>query len=149
MVLGHHRPGGLFGDRNRLRVVSGMESGFAPSDRSAPLRITKNTFVAVHLCRMERIIARPINGRSIMKRVALGLLCLLALVPASAFAQQRGSITAITPASFYSFEFEQNATITGVDLFGDLYGAPDPENIFLSTHLVVDGPAGTFNEDIS
>ena len=84
-----------------------------------------------------------------MKPATLGLLCLLALVPAAAFAQQRGSITSIAPASFYSFELEQSATITGVDLFGDLYGAPDSENIFLSTHLVIDGPAGTFNEDIS
>src|SRR5437763_8419271 len=98
---------------------------------------------------MERIIARPKIGRSIMKRAAFGLLCLLVLVPAAAFAQQRGSITSITPASFYSFELEQNATITGVDLFGDFFGAPDSDNIFQSTHLLIAGPAGTFNEDIS
>lgn len=84
-----------------------------------------------------------------MKRAALGLLCLLVLLPSAAFAQTRGSITSLSPSSFYSFEFEQNATITGTDLFGDLYGAPDSDNIFQSTQLIVDGPAGTFNQDIS
>lgn len=83
-----------------------------------------------------------------MKRAALGLLCLFVLVPV-AFAQTRGSITSMSPSSFFSFELEQNATITGTDLFGDFYGAPDSENIFLSTHVLIDGPAGTFTEDIS
>jgi hypothetical protein len=82
-----------------------------------------------------------------MKRAAFGLLCLFFLVPVAAFAQS--SITSFGPTSFYSFEFEQNATIHGVDLFGDFYGAPNSENIFLSTQLVVSGPAGTFTEDIS
>ena len=59
-----------------------------------------------------------------------------------AFAQI--SIDSFGPTSFYSFEFEQNATIHGVDLFGDFYGAPDSDNIFLSTQLIFDGPAGTF-----
>src|SRR5437879_7394702 len=94
---------------------------------------------------MERIIPRPTNGRSIMKRAAFSLLCLFVLIPAAAFAQ----INSFGPTSFYSFEFEQNATFHGVDLFGNLYGAPDADNIFLSTQLVVSGPAGTFNEDIS
>jgi len=84
-----------------------------------------------------------------MKRAALGLLCLIVLIPAAAFAQTRGSISTFGPTSFYSFEFEQNATITGVDLFGDFYGAPDSDNIFLSTHLLIDGPTGPFTEDIS
>jgi hypothetical protein len=55
----------------------------------------------------------------------------------------------MAPTSFYSFEFEQNATLHGVDLFGDFYGAPDSDNIFLSTQLLIDGPAGTFTRDIS
>jgi len=84
-----------------------------------------------------------------MKRAALGLLCLLVLFPAAAFAQTRGSISTFGPTSFYSFEFEQNATISGVDLFGDLYGGPTSDNIFLSTQLVIDGPAGTLTRDIS
>jgi hypothetical protein len=80
-----------------------------------------------------------------MKRAAFGLLCLFVLVPAAAFAQ----INSISPNSFFSFELEQNATLTGTDLFGDFYGDPDSDNIFLSTHIVIDGPAGTFAEDIS
>jgi hypothetical protein len=79
-----------------------------------------------------------------MKRAAFGLLCLFVLVPA-AFAQ----INSFGPTSFYSFEFEQNATIHGVDLFGDFYGAPDASNIFLSTQLLFDGPTGPFTRDIS
>jgi hypothetical protein len=79
-----------------------------------------------------------------MKRAALGLLCLFILVPA-AFAQ----ISSFGPTSYYSFEFEQNATIHGVDLFGNFYGDPDSSNIFLSTQLLIDGPAGTFTRDIS
>ena len=79
-----------------------------------------------------------------MKRAAFGLLCLFVLVP-TAFAQ----ISSFGPTSYYSFEFEQNATIYGVDLFGDFYGDPDSSNIFLSTQLVFDGPAGTFTRDIS
>ncbi|MGA8810845.1 MAG: HYR domain-containing protein, partial [Thermoanaerobaculia bacterium] len=79
-----------------------------------------------------------------MKRAAFGLLCFFVLVP-TAFAQ----ISSFGPTSFYSFEFEQNATIHGVDLFGDFYGDPDSSNIFLSTQLLIDGPAGTFTRDIS
>jgi len=80
-----------------------------------------------------------------MKRAAFGLLCLFVLMPAAAFAD----INSISPNSFFSFDFEQNTTLTGTNLFGDFYGAPDSENIFLSTHVVIDGPAGTFTEDIS
>jgi HYR domain-containing protein len=79
-----------------------------------------------------------------MKRAAFGVLCLFVLVPAAAFAQ----INSFGPTSFYSFEFEQNATIHGVDLFGDIYGAPDSDNIFLSTQLIISGPAGTLQRDI-
>jgi hypothetical protein len=82
-----------------------------------------------------------------MKRAAFGALCLfvLVLVPAAAFAD----INTFTPNSFYSFEFEQDATITGTNLFGDFYGAPTSDNIFLSTQLLISGPAGTFQRDIS
>jgi len=84
-----------------------------------------------------------------MKRAALGLLCLVFLLPAAAFAQSRGSIDSFGPTSFYSFELEQNATLHGTDLFGDFYGEPNQDNILLSTHLLIDGPAGQFTEDIS
>jgi len=83
-----------------------------------------------------------------MKRAAFGLLCLFFLLPVAS-AQTRGSISTFGPTSFYSFELEQNATITGVDLFGDFFGAPTSDNIFDSTHLEVSGPAGTFVEGIS
>lgn len=81
-----------------------------------------------------------------MKRAALCLLWLLILLPGVAFAD---SLDSMAPTSFYSFEFEQNATLHGVNLFGDFYGAPDSSNIFLSTQLIIDGPSGTFTEDIS
>ncbi|MEA2165885.1 MAG: hypothetical protein QOK37_4012 [Thermoanaerobaculia bacterium] len=81
-----------------------------------------------------------------MKRAALCLLAVVVLLPAVAFAD---SLDSIAPSSFYSYEFEQNATLHGVNLFGDFYGAPDSENIFRSTQLLIDGPAGTFMEDIS
>jgi hypothetical protein len=84
-----------------------------------------------------------------MKRAAFGLLCVFFLIPTVALAQTRGSISTFGPTSFYSFELEQNATITGVDLFGDFFGAPNSDNIFDSTHLEVSGPAGTFVEGIS
>lgn len=81
-----------------------------------------------------------------MKRAALCLLCIVVLLPAAAFA---ASLDSIAPSSFYSYEFEQNATLHGVSLFGDFYGAPDSENIFRSTQLIIDGPAGRVVEDIS
>lgn len=81
-----------------------------------------------------------------MKRAALCLLCVLALIPSAVFAD---SLDSITPSSFYSFELEQNATLQGVNLFGNFFGAPDQSNILLSTHLVIDGPAGTSTQDIS
>src|SRR5438445_547380 len=68
---------------------------------------------------MERIIPRPTNGRSIMKRAAFGLLCLFVLIPAAAFAQ----INSFGPTSFYSFEFEQNATFHAG---GTTFAAPAP-----------------------
>src|SRR3954451_14996297 len=98
---------------------------------------------------MERIIPRPNNGRSIMKRAAFALLCAFFLVPTLALAQSRGSIDSFGPMSFYSFELEQSATIHGTDLFGDFFGDPTQESILQSTHLLISGPAGTFTEDIS
>jgi hypothetical protein len=70
-----------------------------------------------------------------MKRAAFGLLCLFVLVPAAAFAD---SLDSISPNSFYSFEFEQNATLHGFGLFGSV-----------GTQIQVDGPAGTFIQDNS
>ncbi|HEX3579398.1 MAG TPA: HYR domain-containing protein [Thermoanaerobaculia bacterium] len=81
-----------------------------------------------------------------MKRAAWGLLCLVILVPAAAFAD---SLDSIAPNSFYSFEFEQNATLHGSNLFGNFYGGTDPDHILLSTEVQVSGPAGTFVEGIS
>ena len=81
-----------------------------------------------------------------MKRTALGLLCLFILVPAAAFAD---SLDSISPNSFYSFEFEQNATLHGTNLFGDFFGGTDSDHILLSTEVQIDGPAGTFVEGIS
>jgi hypothetical protein len=83
-----------------------------------------------------------------MKRAGLGLLCLFFLMPTVALAQE-SSLNSITPSSFYSFELEQTATLHGVDLFGDFGGEPTQENILAYTHVVVDGPAGTFTEDLS
>jgi len=84
-----------------------------------------------------------------MKRAALCLLSILVLLPAVAFAD---SLDSIAPNSFYSFEFEQNATLQGVNLFGDFFGAPDPthpDTLLASTEIEVSGPAGTFVEGIS
>ena len=81
-----------------------------------------------------------------MKHAALGLLCLLVLLPVSAVAD---SLDSISPSSFLQYAPEQFATLTGVNLFGDIFGAPDEDNIFSSTHLLVDGPAGTFEQPIS
>jgi hypothetical protein len=81
----------------------------------------------------------------IMKRAALCLLCLFVLVPAAVYAD---SLDSMAPTSFYSFELEQNATLHGVNLFGDFYGAPDSENIYSSTHLLIDGPTGPISQDI-
>jgi hypothetical protein len=70
-----------------------------------------------------------------MKRAAFGLLCLLVLIPAAAFAD---SLDSISPHSFYSFELEQDATLQGFGLFGTA-----------GTKIQVAGPAGTFIEDTS
>ncbi|MEA2238086.1 MAG: hypothetical protein QOC81_2810 [Thermoanaerobaculia bacterium] len=80
-----------------------------------------------------------------MKRAALCLLCLFVLIPTAVFAD---SLDSMAPTSFYSFELEQNATLHGVNLFGDFYGAPDSENIYSSTHLLIDGPTGPISQDI-
>lgn len=81
-----------------------------------------------------------------MKYAALGLLCLFVLFPVSALAD---SLDTITPSSFFTFDTEQNTTLTGVNLFGNLYGEPDENNVFSSTYLQVDGPAGSFTQTIS
>jgi hypothetical protein len=80
-----------------------------------------------------------------MKRAALCLLCLFVLIPTAVFAD---SLDSMAPTSFYSYELEQNATLHGVNLFGDFYGAPDSDNIYLSTHLLIDGPTGPISQDI-
>lgn len=70
-----------------------------------------------------------------MKFAALCLLCVLVLVPTAAFAD---SLDTINPSSFFAFELEQEATLTGTNLFGTV-----------NTQVLVDGPAGTFLRDIS
>jgi hypothetical protein len=89
---------------------------------------------------------RPSMRAFNMKYAALGLLCLLVLLPVSAVAD---SLDSISPSSFMQYTPEQSATLTGVNLFGNIYGDPDENNIFSSTHLLVDGPAGTFEQPIS
>lgn len=89
---------------------------------------------------------RPTLRGISMKHAFLGLLCLLVLLPVSAAAD---SLDSITPSSFLQFAPEQFAVLTGVNLFGNFYGAPDEENIFSSTHLLVDGPTGPFEQPIS
>src|SRR3954447_10239161 len=82
-----------------------------------------------------------------MKRAAaLCLLGILILLPTAAFAD---SLDSMAPTSFYSFEFEQNATLHGVNLFGDFFGGPDPDHILLRTEIRIVGPAGTIQEGIS
>jgi len=88
----------------------------------------------------------PKNLEVYMKRAALCLLSLFIFLPAVVFAD---SLDSMTPTSFYSFEFEQNATLHGVDLFGDFFGGTDPDHILLSTEIRVEGPAGTFQFGIS
>jgi HYR domain len=81
-----------------------------------------------------------------VKHVILGLLCLVVLLPASAIAD---SLDSITPSSFFQFDIEQSATLTGVNLFGNVFGPPDDTNIFASTSLQIDGPTGTFIQSIA
>jgi HYR domain len=80
-----------------------------------------------------------------VKYTTLSLFCLLLLLPVTAMAD---SLT-ITPSSFFQFDIEQSATLTGVNLFGDILGAPDETNIFSTTHLQIDGPTGTFTQSIN
>jgi len=91
-----------------------------------------------------------------MKRAAFGLLCVFFLLPTLAYAQRGSSLDSIAPSSFYSFELEQTATLHGYDLFGDFGGEitadntqQNADNILAYTHVVIDGPAGTFTEDLS
>jgi hypothetical protein len=84
-----------------------------------------------------------------MKPAALCLLCVLILLPAAAFAD---SLDSINPSSFPSFVLEQEATLQGTNLFGNLNGAPDPahqETLLASTEVEVSGPAGTFVEGLN
>jgi hypothetical protein len=84
-----------------------------------------------------------------MKRAALCLLCLLVLLPTAAFAD---SLDSINPSSFPSFILEQEATLQGTNLFGNLNGAPDPNDqatLLASTEVQVVGPAGTFVEGLN
>src|SRR5260370_10957036 len=85
----------------------------------------------------------------LMKRAALCLLALFVLVPTAAFAD---SLDSITPNTFVSFILEQEATLQGTNLFGNLNGAPDPNvqaTLLASTEVQVVGPAGTFVEGLS
>jgi hypothetical protein len=84
-----------------------------------------------------------------MKPAARWLLCLLVLVPTAVFAD---SLDSINPSSFFSFVLEQEATLHGTNLFGNLNGTPDPNSqasLFASTEVQVSGPAGTFIESLS
>jgi hypothetical protein len=84
-----------------------------------------------------------------MKRAALCLLCVLVLVPAAAFAD---SLDSINPNSFPSFILEQEATLQGTNLFGNLNGDPiatDQGTLLASTEVQVVGPAGTFVEGLN
>lgn len=84
-----------------------------------------------------------------MKRAALCLLCLLVLIPTAAFAD---SLDSINPNSFPSFILEQEATLQGTNLFGNLNGDPNPavqETLLASTEVQVSGPAGTFVEGLN
>lgn len=84
-----------------------------------------------------------------MKPAALCLLCILILLPSAAFAD---SLDSINPSSFPSFVLEQEATLQGTNLFGNLNGAPDAnhqETLLASTEVEVSGPAGTFVEGLN
>src|SRR4051812_30157122 len=92
---------------------------------------------------MERIIPRPIRGRSIMKRAAFGLLCLLVLVPAAAFADSLDSAApycaaGTCPSTFTVNDVGQLLVLKGT---GNLLGTVD-------TKVILDGRAGTYTEDI-
>ena len=80
-----------------------------------------------------------------MKRAALGLLCLLVLVPAAAFADSVDSAgpycTRLTgcPAAFTQYDFEQFVAVKGT---GNLLGNVD-------TQIDISGPAGTFTQSFT
>src|SRR3954469_4926532 len=94
---------------------------------------------------MERIIPRPKRGRSFMKRAALGLLCLLILIPAAAYADSLDSAAPYCtslrgcPTTFTQYDFEQFLALKGT---GSLVGNVD-------TQIDIAGPAGTFTQQIS
>ncbi|HEX9457591.1 MAG TPA: hypothetical protein VGA84_00525, partial [Thermoanaerobaculia bacterium] len=84
-----------------------------------------------------------------MKPAARWLLCLLVFIPTAVFAD---SLDSINPSSFFSFLLEQEATLHGTNLFGNLNGAPDPNiqsTLLASTEVQVVGPAGTFVEGLN
>jgi len=84
-----------------------------------------------------------------MNHTARWLLCLLVLTSTAAFAD---SLDSINPSSFPSFILEQEATLQGTNLFGNLNGAPDAahqETLLASTEVQVSGPAGTFVEGLN
>jgi hypothetical protein len=78
-----------------------------------------------------------------MKRAALGLLCLFALVPAAAFADSLDSAAPLCgrtcPPAFIQYDFEQFIALKGT---GNLLGNVD-------TQIDISGPAGTFTQSIS
>jgi hypothetical protein len=80
-----------------------------------------------------------------MKRAAFGLLCLLVLIPAAAFADSLDSAApncthpAPCPTTFTQYSFEQFLMLKGT---GNLLGTVD-------TRVDISGPAGTFTQGIS
>jgi hypothetical protein len=70
-----------------------------------------------------------------MRLKSAGILCFLLVVSSASFAD---SLSSITPSSFYKYDVEQNATLKGTGLFGNV-----------STQISVSGPAGDFVQDNS
>jgi hypothetical protein len=80
-----------------------------------------------------------------MKRATLGLLCLLVLLPAAAFADSLDSAAPYCPrltgcpTAFTQYDFEQFVVLKGT---GNLFGNVD-------TQIDITGPAGTFTQGVS
>ncbi|MEA2326710.1 MAG: hypothetical protein QOE68_1669, partial [Thermoanaerobaculia bacterium] len=80
-----------------------------------------------------------------MKRAAFGLLCLLALIPAAAFADSLDSAKPYCPGdrtcppAFTQYDYEQFLAVKGT---GNLMGTVD-------TKVDISGPGGTFTQDVS
>src|SRR3954454_12890576 len=80
-----------------------------------------------------------------MKRAAFGLLCLLVLVPAAAFADSLDSAAPYCdnartcPTTFTQYDFEQFLALKAT---GNLLGNVD-------TQVDISGPAGTFTQGVS